>query len=285
MKNLGLFLIAVSLCQFGIGQSEPVSKEEVYVFRGVDLTVKFKSQYSHVVLADKKGLHIETDKGTKRVRYSAKCRFLNKIGISNTLVAIEDYDISFDYAKQAQLEAAAVSDMFRSEAQTDIEIARLGGGALMESRMRLSSEARDEIEDLQNSQMDLEEQVRLSIESGDFGNTELRDFISVKMNLVAPRDIENAYCAVVVRYRGRDRNRTQETVPMSIGKVKRVGDLLADIPEKLQFSFVVPEGFISEDDCEFYLFSGKGINLATSRSVGLKQLSDEEIERIKSLAK
>ena len=99
------------------------------------------------------------------------------------------------------------------------------------------------------------------------------------MTLTPESDIENAYCVFVAKYKMIDHSGPDKTKPVTVVRMKKVGDLLADIPSKVKMNCSFAEGVMSEDDIEFFLFSGDGDSIATNRSKGLRMLTNEELDR------
>ena len=249
--------------------TQEINPDEIgYRFNAVELRVKSDIGEVPVVSAGRWGLQADLGHKLKRFGYSSDFRLLRVQGFDTQIVEIRRFDIALSYARQNELEAHALGEVQHYQMQTDIAIANM-----TRPGAPLSPEQSRRISELEEDYRELEKNVRTSIESGDFESEELNDLVTLKLTLVSPRQIPNAFCVVVMRYQVPDRDRPGARKLYSAGRVRWVGNLASDKPRNVTIRFRVPEGYLDMARYDFHLLSGTGEGVATTRSPGLSAWS------------
>lgn len=283
MKPISIVIIGMLSAAFAASVSAADSGRRHYAFSSGDLVAAYKSGFLPVLSGDKRGVYVDTGRGIKRIRYSAECRLLPKLGISNQIVTISDAKFGFDNLRQARLETGAVSEMMQNEAATEAAILMKGGGIAGGPPEGLSDEIQAEINEMKTRQAETSEFVKESLEDDAYDRGELSDIINVKFSLLPEKDLENVYCAMLVRYLQRDGNNSGEFAKVQVVRMKKIGNLNTGRPNKVKFSYPLPEGLVNDKGIELFLFSGDGKPLATNLSRNLRPLTKEEFERVQAL--
>ncbi len=281
IKTLIIGILAIAVTFFASAADRPVSESGHYAFSSGDLVAAYKSGFLPVLSGDKKGVYIDTDRGIKRIRYSTECRLFPKLVISDQVVTISDVKYGFDNLRQSQLEASAMTETMRNEAATERTILLRGGGIAGAPPGGPSEEIQAEIDEMKEVQSENSEFVKESLENDAYGRGEFSDIINVKFNLFSETDLKNVYCAMVVRYLQRDRNISEKFSKAQVVRVKKIGNMDTGRPNKVRFSYPLPEGFVNDKGIEIFLFSGEGKPLATNQSRNLQPLTTEELQKIR----
>lgn len=265
---------------YAVSADDKVDSESgYYAFYSGQLVVAYKSGFLPVLSGDKKGVYVDSEGEMKRVRYSAECRLIPKFGISNHIVAISDLKYGFDNLRQTQLESRAIADNMQNEVTTDIAVLLKGGGIAGAPPGGLNEEDQAEIDEMREQQADNNAFVKESLENDAYNRGALSDLINVRFNLLPETDLENVYCAMRVRYLMRDRKNSDKYIKAQLVRMNKIGNLDAGRPNKVKFSYPLPEGLVSDKGIELFLFSGDGSPLATN-NLGkyLRPLTKEELE-------
>ncbi len=270
-------LLLLTIWPFAIGfsaeNSEPVS---LYVFRGVDVSALINGNEAPVISANKKRVYVETARGVKKIRYSSRFRNFPKTSIATRLVEVTEFTLRFDFLRRYELETQAMTEMMRHESMIQSEISKLSGSNVGRVNAR-------QIEKLTDTQENLEESVLSSIEDDQFNSDTLKDFVSARMVIQPPVDIESAYCVMTMQYLRPDGNTMNRLTPIFITRIHHIGDLLADIPTKVKVNFRIPEGYFHTFKYQFHLLSGESMNWGTNISNGIRKLTQEEISKLMKL--
>lgn len=83
---------------------------------------------------------------------------------------------------------------------------------------------------------------------------------------------------MVVRYLQRDFNVSGKFSKARVVRIKKIGNLDTGRPNKVRFSYPLPEGFVNDKGIELFLFHEDGKPLATNLSRNLRPLTVEEVE-------
>ena len=294
MKKRFLFtVLAVGILGLrGAAQEEdPMAIEDgsgYFIFLGADLRAALGSKYFPVVAADGRGVFVESNKGVKRVGYASNCNYMPVVSLSTNYVAVEDFNQSYIHIGKSRRESQAMADVMAAGAQSEIEVSRLSDQIEENAPAGSSAEVKnemiyDEIADVQFDQQNLEEQVRGAIEDDSFSQEGINDTVFVSMVLNPAYDIEDGYCALVVSYFKGDAYERFKGHRQTTVRIRKIGDLLGGIPNKVSVSAFIGEGNYEDAVCEFYVFSGDGKPIATSESQGLKHLTNEQLRRLQEL--
>ncbi len=275
---IGLLAVTVA---FPVSADDGVDRESgYYSFISGELVAAYESGFLPVLYGDRRGVYVDTDRGIKRIRYSTECRLISKMGISDQIVTIADAKYGFDNLRQAQLETDAVSEMMQNEAATETAIIMKGGGIAGAPPGGLNEEVQAEINEMKALQAETSGFVQESLEYDAYGRGELSDIINVRFDLFSEADLENVYCAMLVRYLQKNRDTSGKLAKARIVRMKKIGNLVAGRPNRVRFSYPLPEGFVSNKGIEIFLFSGEGKPLATNLSRNLNPLTVEELGNI-----
>lgn len=256
------------------------SESGYYAFTSGHLVAAYKSGFLPVLSGDKRGVYIDTDLGIKRIRYSTECKLLPKLVISDQLVTISDVKYGFDNLRQSQLEARAMTESMRNEAATERTILLRGGGIAGSPPEGPSEEVQAQIDEMKEVQAENSEFIKESLEQDAYSQGELSDLINVRFSLLPESELENVYCAMLVRYLRRDGNNSGKLAKVQIVGMKKIGNLDMGRPKKVRFSHPLPEGYVNDKGIEILLFSGDGKPLATNLSRNLRPLTVEEYQKI-----
>lgn len=236
---------------------------------GAEVLVRHKGMAVPIVSAQKKGIFIESRKGTKRLPWSTICKVQPQMGISKRFVSVEDFQYSYFYQGESRWETDAHNSTMSRERDTNMAIAAVSSSA------NLSSEERQEqIQALTSAQNEYERQMDTLINDGELRADGYGDSVRVKMTLMPTADIQNAYCAIMTDYMRADGTRLVST------KIEWLGDLLKDIPEEVDFTQFLAEGDYSQSRTELHLFSGNSKLIPTTLSKALKELSVDEMNTL-----
>ncbi|MBK1879030.1 hypothetical protein [Pelagicoccus mobilis] len=253
----------------GSKAEDPAAKS--YIFWGLDIDAVLKDGQAPVVAAQKKRLLADTSRGVKKIKYGSKFQFTPKPSHCKQLVEIQDLDLSFDYMRRYELEAEAMADVMRHESLTQAEIGRLVGPSGSPGQAN-----QQRIDRLNDSQQELEENVRDAIEGDGFDSDYLIDSVTAKMTITSPVDVKDAFCVFTIQYMAPTDWNSTENKAVNYGKIRYIGDLLADTPHKVKTTFRIPEGYASTFKHKFYLLSGECENLGTNLSHGLHQTTAKQ---------
>jgi len=285
MKDITKLISVAILAAIALGSIREAAADEIatsesgyYSFSSAALWAEYKSKFLPVISGNNKGVFVNTEKGLKRIRYSAPCRLTPRIGLTENIVNISEIKISFNNLRLARVESDAVATMDRAAAGTELEILNRTGGIAGGQLDSLPAEEQEEFDDMRADQRNLENNVRKSIEDGDYAKGEWSDIVDVKYRANSERDIENAFCAMHVVYQRKNPKNPDKLIKAKFVQMKKLGNLRAGIPRKIRFSSMIPEGLVSERDIEFFLFSGEGKPLATNHSKKLRPVSKEVID-------
>jgi len=272
--------VAVAISGTAFADDALNSESGYHAFTSGHLVAAYKSGYLPVLSGDKRGVYVNTEKGIKRLRYSADCKLILNRGVSDQIVTITDIKYGFDNLKQSQLEASAMTESMRNEAATERTILLRGGGIAGSPPGGPSEEVQAQIDEMKEVQAETSEFVKESLEQDAYSRGSLSDLINVKFNLLPETDLKNVYCAMVVRYLQRDP--TGELSKARVVRMKKLGNLDTGRPNKVRFSYPLPEGFVNENGIELFLFHGEANPLATNLSRNLRPLTTEEWRAINS---
>ena len=168
-----------------------------------------------------------------------------------------------------------MSEAQRYQIETDAAISNI-----VRSNPILSGAAHNRIAELNDESEEFEEGVRDAFEEGDYESNALSDSMQLSMELRSPREIENAYCVVIVRYYRHNPDDPEKLRLTSIGQVRRVGRLPADTIRRFKVNLRVPPGFLGQAKPQFHLFSGDNENLATTIAPGLRMVGQVESSQL-----
>jgi len=283
MKQINTVVIGSLAIAFSAFADDTVARESgYYAFISGDLVAAYKSGFLPVLSGDKKGVYVDTDRGIKRIRYSAECRLIPSLGISDQIITITDAKYGFDNLRQSQLEASAMTEVMREEAAVERTALLRGGGIAGSPPEGPSEEVQADIDEMKEIQSENSEFVRESLEDDAYSRGELSDLINVRFDLLPETDLKNAYCAMVVRYLQKDDSNSGKFAKVKMVRMKKIGNLDTGRPNKVRFSYPLSEGFVNDNGIEIFLFSGDGTPLATNLSRNLRPLTMEEYRRISS---
>ncbi len=271
MKPRGLGALLMSGLVLLVATAAEHPTEKAYVFDAIDVRANTKWGEAPIVSAGRWGLQAETEKGIQRFGYSSDFRLRPIKATAREIVEVRSFDISLAYARKNELEARAMSEAQRYQIETDAAISNI-----VRSSPTLSDAALNRIAELNDEYEEFEEGVRDAFQEGDYESNALSDSIQLSMELRSPREIEDAYCVVIVRYYRPHPNNLEELRLTSIGQVRRVGRLPADAFRRLKVNLRVPPGFLGQVTPQFHLFSGNNENLATTIAPGLRMVSQWE---------
>lgn len=277
--KIGILSVAVALSSSAA--DSVVGENGYYAFSSGDLVAAYKSGFLPVLSGDKKGVYIDTKLGIKRVRYSTECRLIPKLAFSNQFVTISDVKYGFDNLRQSQLEASAMTESMRNEAATERTAILRGGGIAGSPPEGPSEEIQAEIDELREVQAENSEFVKESLEQDAYSRGQLSDIINVRFNLLPETNLENVFCAMIVRYLRSDQDNSGKLAKVQVSRLKKIGNLNTGRPNKVRFSYALPEGYANDNGIELFLFTGDGEPIATNLSRNLRPLT--ELERIKVL--
>jgi len=217
------------------------------------------------------GLYADTTDGKKRLKYSDNFRLYPTTEYDSAVVQVQKFEVSLSSQRRNDREAQARSELFDYSVDTDIAIADITKGG-----RDFSPAAMGRVAELQKDYNELEENIRTSIDDGNYESESLKDMVFMDLILVSPRKIKNAYYVVTLRYHVPDRDFPEGKRLLTTGRVHRVGDLSADKSTRVKLRFRVPEGILSEARYRLYLMDGASQDVATSMSHGLRELSANE---------
>lgn len=258
-----------------VSAADESATKSIYVFSGMDVRAKTKWGEAPIVSAGWLGLKAETTEGIKRFSYSGDFRLYPTTASDTQIVEVESFEVSLAYARRNELEARAMGDVQHYEIQTDIAIADIA-----RSGNNLSRGAQDRIADLKGDYEEFAENIRSSIESGDYESEGLNDSVQLTLELLSPQEIPDAYCVVTIRYNVPNPNFPDGRRLLSLGRVRQVGDLRAGKSRKVKLNFRVPPGYLQEARYGFYLLSGASQNHATTMAPGLRTLTPEAAAKL-----
>jgi len=264
-------LLLISVCTGSLIAKESAEGETVYAFRAVDVTVQTKWGDAPVVTAGRWSLRVDTPAGVKRVSYKRNFRLEARVGFTTEIIEVSTFETSLSYQRKYELESQARAELQQYRSGTEAAIANLNAGDL-----NISANTEERTQQLNYEYSQLEETIQQSLAAGDYGSLELKDSIAINLELISPRDIEEAYCLVLLGY-----NVPNPTSPggrefENIGRIIRIGDLKANAVEKSKLRLRVPAGYLEDAHYIFYLLTGESENLATTKSLGLRELTSDE---------
>jgi len=267
-----------------------------FMFLGAELRAEFRSRLLPVLSADRKGLYVDNVKGIKRVRYGARCALEPTVSLSTSIAQIEGLDLNFSNRAQTRRESQALAAMQSAANVSESNVARVnqnieGVEADMASGVISREQGEAQIQnlevessDIQQSQQNLEDFTQDALAGGDFAPDGVNDTVHLKMDVVSSEDLANAYCAVVLKYVENTAIARLKEGPSVRVFIRKVGDLQAEIPQRVRFSASLgSEGVYNDAEVELYLFAGDGRPIATNLSRGLKMLTQAQLERLREL--
>lgn len=267
--------------------STGVADEGTHAFLGADLLAEYRSSFFPVLSADNRGLIVETEKGTKRVRFDSRCSIQLKVEFSKNFVEIENLEYTFGSTKKNRRvnESMALKSVLATQGEFQGSYAREQrgesgpdssdtGGAFLTFEEKSS--------DYETFQRDLD---NLAEDASDnaLGEQFAQDIIDLRMTLTPELNVENAYCAFVITHIKNDPYSRLRELTESVVNVRKVGDLIAGEPKKVSFRARLNEGSYDGADCQVFLFSGDGEGIVLSNSQALKRLSKAELARYKEI--
>jgi hypothetical protein len=134
-----------------------------------------------------------------------------------------------------------MADVPQLETETDFAVSDI-----YKSGRNLSNSQLSQIEDLRGEYREYEENIRTSIESGDYESVELKDTVYLTLELKSPREIRDAYSLVTIRYNSPNPSHPGGRQHLSIARVRRGGHLSEGKSEKVKLNFRVPAGYLEE---------------------------------------
>jgi hypothetical protein len=268
-RTLGWALL-IWVGSLGICTAEDSPEKPIYVFDAIDVQAKTKWGQAPIVSASRWGVKVDTAEGIKRFSYSGDFRLYPTTGSAREIVEVESFNTVLGDARRNEREARAMAEVQQYQIETDIaisDIARSGGN--------LSGAAQTRIAELRGEYDEFEENIRGSIESGNYESEELRDSIYLTLELRSPQEVRDAYCVVKIRYNVPNLDFPGGRQLLTIGQVRRVGHLEEGKSRKVKLNFRLRPGYLEEARPEFHLFSGDGEKLATTIAPGLRKLTRE----------
>jgi hypothetical protein len=223
----------------------------IYLFSGMDVRAKTKWGEAPIVSAGWLGLKAETTAGIKRFSYSGDFRLYPTTASDTQIVEVELFEVSLADARRNELEAQAMGDVQHYQIQTDIAVSDI-----TRSGNNVSRAAQERIADLEDDYEEFAENIRSSIESGDYESGGLKDSVFLTLELLSPQEIDDAYGVVTIRYNVPNPNFPGGRRLLTLGRVRKIGDIRAGKTRKVKLSFRVPPGYLDEARYEFYLLSG-----------------------------
>lgn len=256
-------------CLFAAGFTEG---ETVYAFRAVEITTQTKWGDAPVVAAGRWGLRVDTPAGIKRASYAGNFRINPKVGYATEIVEVNTFEISLNNRREEELQSQAMGELQQYQSGTDLAIANVSAGD-----RNISASTEQQIERLNDNYEDLEELIRQTVDDGDYGSLELKDSIVINLELNSPRDIEDAFCVILVGYNAPNPKAPEGREFKRIGRINRIGDLKANTVEKSKLRMRVPAGYLKDAIYGFHLLTGENANIATTKSTGLRELTEDEL--------
>ncbi|MDQ8197867.1 hypothetical protein QEH56_06900 [Pelagicoccus enzymogenes] len=254
-------------------QEEPSPGSGYYQFYGAEVLVRFKGEAVPIVAAKKKGVFVQNGKRLKRLPWSTLSTIQPQIGVSNRLVSVEDFSYSYFYQSESRWESDAYNSVSSRQRATNLAIAKLSTPGQNPTASQMA-----QIDELMTEQMDYENQMDTLINDGELKAEGYADSVRMSMTLTPVMDVPGAYCAVLTDYYRADGEHFVVT------KTEWLGDLLANIPEEIDFVMKLREGDYSKSRSQFYLFSEDGVPVPTNLSTGLKELSIDELKELANQA-
>ncbi len=270
MKNVLLFLLILNgICAPVCAQqtsNPPLTEGQSYSFLGFELHARVNKKYFPVEAADKKGVYVHNGKRLKRLPWTTPCMPLPTTFTTTQYAQVEQFDSEFIYARIPKGERNAFEKIQQSEQSFSSEIAQL--------RMQGRTEAAEALElELEGFQDDLDSDIRNS----SFNKPGYADSVDVHLQITPSTSIKEAYVAIVVSYQ-REMPETGIAKKYVSVRVRRIGELLQDVPETLRFTAHTGEGDYSDSRVAVHLYSGNGTAIATNLSPRLKKLRPTDTE-------
>ncbi len=260
-----------------------------YLFFGSDVSAESGKSHFPIVTMDKKNIYVDAGVDVKKVSHRASVRTRPELVLAETFADVLEIHFTTSSMANMQRAAQAVSDMHYAQFQTEVEVAMLNAQAEgdLSSGEDLSPADRalvGEIQDVEQDNADFQTAMQDSLDTGAFELDELADSIHVNCTLIPEKDIQGAYCVIVVSHNTMDMDTGEMLGRARFARAKYIGDLLADELVGLRLRVAVGEFNKEEAEFEFHLFTQDGEQVALSSSRGLKPLTPQEVATFKELS-
>ncbi len=285
---LSILSLLGTCCCFDCRASEleDVLKREgvnFYLFQGVTVQAKWKSQMHPVVGAEKKGLLIDSPKGVKRIRYSTPSNLIQKVCLSTNFVEILDRKAAYVFKRKAQMEASSLSQGSAMQGASETQIGLLSEDAVF--GRSVSESNMEKIQEIESLQEEYEENMLDSLIEGSAEEETVSDYVALKLSLKPERTLEDVFCALVFFPEITSKGKGETPRKVTVISLERVGTLQGGVLNEVKLGVSVREGVYPRNEYELFLFSGDGETLATNISKSLKKLSVEEIAALRAAQK
>ena len=277
MKSLSIISILIAATTWANADSHQSSPSNShYIFMSGKISAQVKDTFHQVKAFDGKRLHLDGDAKPVRPTKDLACSMRPNMVVSNLYADIGDFEYAFESNAEKLRTLEAINelsaDQMRFEAGTEFENMLLFRAGTLRTEMTEHDEAAAALNELTQNQIDDE-----------FKDSDLSariDTVRGRCSLIPNRTIENAYAALVMSFEGVGANEESRNKG-SIVRIIPVGDLQAGAVKRLKFNSDFPELLVSRAKLDLFLYDGKSKYVGTNLSRGLKEISTEELERLR----
>ena len=250
-------------------KSSPTSPQNFYGFQSAQLFAERRSELLPVVSTSKRGLYVQTKRGSKRVSYQSKVGLRRKIFVSGNLLEITEQKSNFLYLGDGAYEQNVIRQMQGLDFSYDVQMSELrqvSGGNYTQEMQQLEAE-RSEYRNLAQE----------SVEEGIPDSDGLHDTLNIEIQMQAEHDVEDAFCVLIIPYiTAESRDNTEKKTRTAL-RVQYLGDIPGGIPHQTSVQFDLSVGEYDPADYQLHFYAGNGQPLPPGQSKMLKKLTPEEV--------
>jgi hypothetical protein len=254
----------------GVGQLPSVDK--AYLFLGVDVMAESGSRYYPVSTVRKRHLYIDLGDTEKRLPIRTPCVLRTKWEITQNFAEILEMQTDMEMS-QDTTELDAMADMLRAERRS----------AMMASDARNAGDSR-RAQAIEERNKDYQTSVQDLIDRGELVDSAKVDTITIDASILPQADATNAYMVACVTYDIEDPDTGEIRGRGGQAKANYLGDLAKGKVRELKFRTGVDAFKLAGAEVTLHLYSGSGEPIALSNSPKLRELTPEQVQKLRENA-
>ncbi|MDA7916853.1 hypothetical protein N9B49_01385 [bacterium] len=240
-----------------------------YGFQSEQLFAERRSELLPVVSATKRGVYVQTKSGPKRVSYTAVSGSKRKYFMADNLIEIHDQDLDFQFLDDGNHQTRAMSQMQGLNFSYDVELSKL--------RHSSHEDAVARMEEIEMERSEYEDLTQEAIEEGPRARPGLHNLLNFTVDLQAERDMEDAFCALVIGYVSAESYDDPNPEKKKMIRAQFIGDIPGGIRHRTLIKFNLGLADFDPEDYQLYIYDGDGEPVPTTQSRMLKELTPQEV--------
>lgn len=240
-----------------------------YGFQSEQLFAERRSELLPVVSATKRGVYVQTKSGPKRVSYPAVRGSKRQYFMADNLIEIHDQNLDFQFVADGSHQSRAIRQMQGLNFSYDVELSKL--------RHSSHEDAIARMEEIEMERSEFENLTQEAIEEGPHLRPGLHNILNFTVELEAERDIEDAFCALIINYVGAESYDDPSPKKRKAIRAQFIGDIPGGVRHRTTLKFKLGLAEYDPEDYQLYIYDGDGEPVPTPQSRMLKELTPLEV--------